>query len=496
MKKAVVYLFLVVQAAALWAGDFIAFPSPLGLAREHFSLNTLWTGFWENERQMGNRADIRLAAPFGLCARAQAVDKRPAPPGGSGPEARTDSGFGLYQRESGSRLVYGKLEISGLAARTRHIWQRGVPWVEAHKASGADLKTDGAPLSPQLLYLNLGSPELRFFKVDGAREPLFGVSGNVSAFFGGDDRLFWQGGSSIRLGKTHRARFEWLVNEKNIAERRQNSWFSEKPALPARDMRFRAFHLVYTHPVFRAAADFARSELFLWGEDYYANGALQIGGRPWRFSFAADGAGERFVGNDGGASGAGFRMAGRVEWFGSKNARLLVETALRSSGTGKPFDRSASKVSYYFPVIRGFLITPARFSFEMERDAVERESIRDRLHFVAGFKLGPARPALRVTIEESAVSQAGDLIIPYPNRAAPHTLELWKAAAEITYPFAFVTFKGSLAYRAQREKEAVWDTMIGASLRGKWGRLSIQLFNDEKDGALNCRFSWRLEKKW
>jgi hypothetical protein len=445
---------------------------------------------------MGNRADIRLFAPAGLSARAQALDKRPAPPWGAGPEARRDGGFGLYHQPSGSRLVYGKLEVSGLAARTRHIWQRGVPWVEAHKASGADLKTETAALSPELLYLNLGSPEARFFKDRRTDAPLLGVSGAFSALFGKDDRLFLQGASALRAGKTHRARFEWLVNEKTIAERRQSAWFSEKPALPARDMRFSAFHFAYTHPFFSAAADFARSELFLWGEDSYANGAFRLGNRPWRVSFAADGSGERFVGNDGATSGAGFRMAGRVEWFGSRNARLRVESALRSGGINRPFDRSASKISYYFPIIRGFLLTPARFSFEMERDAEKCESIVDRLHFLAGFKLGPLRPALKLSVVQAAAAQAGDLIIPYPDPSAAHTLEFWKAAAEIIYPFSAVTLKASFGYRSEREKESVWESALAASLRGRWGRVSIQLFNDEKDGNLNCRFSWRLEKKW
>jgi hypothetical protein len=481
-------------------------------ARKYFGFSLLESGSWEYEGTMSNRANAVLFAPAGFSLRVQALDKRPAPPQDNWQEGTTGWNYGLYQQETGSRVLYGQLESSGLATRTRNIWAHGAPYVETHKRTSVDLKSSPQSNRKDAFFGALGSPVVKI--LDGtARIPLnFAVKSDASIFIDEKKDLLYQLGGDFYWGLRKKAnnklRFEWIMTETTLKARKQSTWFAEKPYLPGRKLRFNAFNATFSHPYLGLSSDVAYSEVFAWGEDIYVNGAVRIGAAPWRFSFSGDGAGEKYVGGDGGASGAGFRVAGKFEWFSpgggtgasailfGTGAECAVQTTLRSAGLDEPFVVSSSKISYQFPVIKRFLITPSRLSLAFDRDATNPYHIEEKTAFLAGIKIGPARTSLRLTLAEWTASAPGKPIELYPNLQDEKQKEYVQTDFEISVPVYFVTLKGTLSSKTEKDKEAVLGGSFSASIQGKLGRLSLKISSKNKDAPLEYYLSWRIEKKW
>ncbi|MDR2468120.1 MAG: hypothetical protein LBD22_04075, partial [Spirochaetaceae bacterium] len=259
--------------------------------RDHFHFKQLFTGSWNNKDQIGYSAISTLSGPFDLAVRGQFTGFQPRPLWEDFYAGRIDAGAGIYHQRTGTRLLAGKLETWGLATRTRTVWIHALPWFEVHKPSGADLRTVYVASAPESIYLNLISPEFDLSRITSHFSFPLVVSLQNAALFNEENYFFLQGSSTAQIAKHHKFRFEWCYTEKSLPERRQSTWFSEKRYLPVREIRFYAFNLMYAHPWVGFSTDFACSEIFAWGEDFYLNGGVRIGKRPWRLSFAADGAG-------------------------------------------------------------------------------------------------------------------------------------------------------------------------------------------------------------
>ncbi|MDR3301835.1 MAG: hypothetical protein LBT01_04795 [Spirochaetaceae bacterium] len=485
-----------VAQSATATGGFSVF----SFVQAHFGLELLESGSWEYDGTMANRIKFVLSAPLKLSFRSEILDKRAAPPKEDWTSGFTAFGFALYQRDTNSRILYGHLENWGLSARTRNIWTHAVPYFEAHRASGADLRTAAAVTVSDSFYASLGTPLLRIFEGNSTIALGFSTKVDMSILVDAEKNCVYQAGTDFYFGKSEKPkatlRFEGMFSEKTIPERKQSTWFSEKPYLPPRGIHFYALNLTFSSFYVRFSSDFAHSEVFALGEDIYANAAISIGNTPWRFSFACDGAGKYYSANDGSISGAGFRLGGKFEWFGKRNMLVVASTSLRSEATGQPFYRSASKISFRFPLMKGFLITPSRISFEFERNALDTELISDKLIAFAGINIGPLRPAVRFTLVENTSAAYGELPSPFPNFFAEHTQDYLKSDFEISAPIYFVTLKGALSYKTEPDKEGAFSASFSASIQGKLGRLSAKISKTEKNDALDYYLSWRIEKKW
>jgi hypothetical protein len=488
----------------------------LSLLRGYFGFSLLESGSWENGGTMSNRANAVLSAPAGFSLRVQALDKRPAPPANGWLDGVTNWNYGLYQKETNSRILYGQLEISGLAARTRNIWSHSAPFVEAHKRTSADMKTSPQSNRKNSFFCALGSPVLKILD-DTSWIPLnFAIKSDASIFADDKGDLFYQFGSDFYWGLQKKLNntlhFEWVMTEKTLAERGQSTWFSEKPYLPGRKLTFNAFNLTFSNPYFGLSSDLAYSDVFAWGQDVYINGAVRIGSAPWRFSFSGDGAGKKYTASDGSVNGAGFRLAGKFEWFApgggtglaalifGTGAEFTAQTMIRSNGIGEAFVMSASKISYRFPVIRGHFITPSRLSFSFDRDAANPYGIRDTTTILAGVKTGPAQTVLRLTFAELSASEPGKPVRCYPSPGGEKQREFIQTDVEITAPVYFLTLKGTLSARTEKNKQKIEETVLGgsfsASIQGKPGRLTLKISSKNKDAPLEYYLSWRIEKKW
>jgi hypothetical protein len=256
---------------------------------------------------------------------------------------------------------------------------------------------------------------------------------------------------------------------------------------------------VWSNPIISFASDFAKSEVFAWGQDFYLNAALRIGngspfGLPWRLSLAADGAGSRYTASDGSVSGAGFRFAGKFEWFGRQTELVRIATTLRSPAWESSFDRSATTFYYHFPLRKGRLFSPSRLSLGFDRNAANCEKIIDEFGATFAANFGPLRPTVSMTLKQWSAAAAGDTIYPYPDLAADYNFDSLKLSAGLSVPIFFISLTGSAGVTMREEDEPVWSSALSASATFKYGRFSVRLNNPTgKPDKFTWTFSWRMQ---
>jgi hypothetical protein len=461
--------FLRVVLAAFVAGGLSAAPKIPDL-----KLELLWTGSWEQEGDLINRGDLRLHG-FGLTARTQVTDKRPA--WENIETGNTAFGGGLYHDSTGSRVLYGIQDERGLPARLRNPWARAIPFAEYHTPMAQDLKTEPSATREPVTYLYLGSPRLG------------PVKGFASVLLDGEFTPAYGGGMDAQFGKKTNLRFEGFYTERELPPRKSSAWFSETPPLPARDFRFYGANLTFTSPFVGIATDWAYSETFAYGRGLYGNFGVRLGDKPWRFSLAGDGAASRYVDRDGGAAGAGFRAAGRLERRGKRNSLFRLDAGLRAPGLGAYFNRSSGGVYYRLPVSSGnFPVRPSRFSLTLSRNASEKEKTLDSAEGAAGLDLGPVRTLIRGTL--TGLTRAGGT--PLPNPGKGYGFNSLKISGELSYNLRTLQLRSTLGYTVLANKDPAWNGAVSAAFRFAPGRLSLKLASENFPHEWAWTVSWRL----
>ena len=443
----------------------------------------LWTGFWEHEKYLINRGDLRIhISRENLSLRTQLIDKRPVPPWEEPNAGITAFSGGLYHEKTGSRILYGILDEWGLPARLRNPWIRSLPFVDHHKPSMVDLKTEPSSTKEPETYLYLGSPQWGIFK------------GFASVLVDTDLNPAVAGGCNLQFNAKTNLQLEGFYTGQTLPPRTAASWFSNAPPLPEREFRLYALGMVYNGPFLGIAADWAYSDTFAYGRDLYGNLGLRIGNRPWQVLLAADGAGSRFVGRDGSAPGAGFRIGARFEHYGKKNRLFRFGTSLRSDGLGEPFERSSTLISYRFPSGFGSLpVKPARISLNLARNASDITHIEDKAEATVGITWGPLGSAVSGTL--TGISSAPEQPVPFPIPNESSAFSSAKISGEVSYRLGLFQFKVKLGYTLKKDKEPLGDAAFHVAVRGIWGRLGLQIASLEFPSAWTYTVSWRLQKK-
>ena len=482
-----------------------------------FNWSLFWSGSWEESKTLNNRGEVKLnfLTP-GLVVRGGVLDRRPlnfelAPPQGDSWSAIwgerekqiTNIIGGLYHKPTGSRLLYGVLDEWGLPARIRNPWIRSAPYPENHKPIIADLKTAASSTKEDEVYLYLSSPFLTFprnVKMRGFVSAQTEIE-NLSPVFGG--------GLDFTFAKKNGLLLETFYTQATLPATKSSSWFSDPPHLPERDFRLSAAGILFNSPNFSVGTDWAYSETFAWGSDIYGNlgvtltPKLSFGAkeRPLSVSFAADGAGDRFVYRDGANHGAGFRSAGKVEWKGAGSSMLRVNTMVRGPGFGEAFNRSSSDLLYRFPArtkkSSAFRLT--RISFSADRNAVNPKKITDSLSGNVGISLflpqmaktGPVGINFSGSIKGLA---SVDNPSPYPG-AEKRDFDTAGGACEFTLSPRNFQLKSKIGYSVYAKKDEIWDFSVSAAARFKHGRLSIKAAFPDFPEKWNWTISWRVEKQ-
>jgi hypothetical protein len=550
------YFFLI--AGLLMSALFA--PAQDGLARQPlaadkplFTWDLLWTGSWEESKNLLNRGDLRLGlTPPGLLLRGQFLDKRPfnfelEPPWGDPSRGISAGSAGLYHKATGSRLLYGILDEWGLPARVRSPWIRSAPYTENHKPIMADLRTTTSTTKKDEAYLYLSSPRLNLNDEMTARgfgsaqfTVMDAVEGEFTpAFSGGLEALLWKDTELLAEG---------FYTGAELPAHGSSSWFSDPPPLPDRDFRLGAAALQLNMPYVSFTSDWAWSETFAWGSGVYGNAGIFLSppfawnrgtkpGKPgpWSLSLAADGMSECYIGRDGTSPGGGLRTAGKIEWKGMRSSLFKVHTTLRGPALDEPFERSSSGIYYRFPAPAAnvaanaahsgkFPLRLSRISLNADRNASDLKKIHDDIDGALGLSLSLPRmwvpPALLpasarkvknprpqsypLSINLSAtvktLGSAAEVPPPYPflpinaEQGAPMGFDSAKASGELLWSPGIFQFRTRWGYTAYAKKDDQWDGSVSAAVRFKHGRFSAKFAWPVLPEKWNCTLSWRVEK--
>jgi hypothetical protein len=450
-----------------------------------FSLSLLWAGSWDAGGALVNRGDLRFHIPWhDLFLRTQLISKSGMDlslPLEQGWEPGTIAGAGgIYHKPSGSRILYGILDVWGLSARIRRPWVRSLPLVEYRNPSMGDLKIEPSSTKEPEVYLYLRSPRLGIWR------------GFVSALAAkslvfDDTGIGLSGGVEAQFDKKRTLQVEGFYTEKHLAPRYRESWFSASPPLPEREFHLYAVGLVYTGPFLGIASDWAYSDTFAYGRDLYGNLGIRLGNRPWRFSLATDGAGSRYVGSDGSIGGAGFRVGGRMEYSGKKGRFFRLGTTLRAGELGGPFERSSSLIYYRFPTDFSIgHLSFSRVSLKLTRNAEDLSQVADRYEALLGLAWGSLGWAVSGNL--TGVSATSEQPVPFPIPASVLEVHFAGISGELSYRIGKVQFRTKLGYTS-----GIWDASWYTSIRGKPGRFSLKIASPDVPVSWTYTLSWRLE---
>jgi hypothetical protein len=441
----------------------------------------LWSGSWEEEGNLANRADIRLSA-WGFNLRAQALDRRYSPLRDAWQANWEDrlpafSG-GLYHRESGSRLLYGVLNEWGLSARLSNVWAKSPAYPAARKPLGADLKTEYSATGKDEAYLYLSG------------EPWGGPSFSLrpyASLWAGEEAPVFAAGLDLRGSRTQ-FRAEGLYTRRTLPAEEASAWFSLKPPLPERDAEIYGAGLLFTAPWFALAADGALSRVFGWGEDYYGNLALSLGDKPWQLSLAAEAAGDRFNDRGGTDVGAGLRLGARFEWKQGGSGLFRADTVLTAPAPGLPLNRGSYSLYYRFPTKRPTsLFRPGRISLSAARDSRDPAKVLDSADAGLTWRLGPLGLSLSASVEALARDGAG--VFPL---AQEWDFSSAGAGGELSWSPGIFQFKIKTGRSWSAKKGPLQDASVSAAISGKRGRLSLKLSTPDFPEAWEGYVSWRL----
>jgi hypothetical protein len=437
-----------------------------------------------------NRGNLTLGLPGpDISFRFMATDKRLLPPDEENTMAGFNPGFGVYHHGSGSRFLYGAQSEYGLPARIKNVWLRSVPFIESRSPSFRDLKTEPSLRDTGETYLRLSLP----YNV------LPGFDAFASAALDEDLNAAYTGGVGLG-GNGLDLRLEGFYTRRELPPRNASTWFSSTPPLPERDSAIYALGMIFSSSRAALAVDAAWSETFAWGRGIYANAALRLGGKPWRFSVAGDGSGGRFADRGGAAAGGGFRLAGKIENFRPRSGLFRLQGTFRSPGLDEDFNRGYFSV-YFRPSAAEkregtFPIRFTRASVSLNRDARKPERTEDTLDASVGINFRSLSGVFSCSLRGLSClrEEAGNTPLFEP--VLFETLQSFKVAGELRLKLGIVELKTKLGYTARADKEPLWEPSLNCSVKpGKWGRAGLKIASADFPEKWNYTLSWRFEAK-
>ena len=501
----------------------------VGAASGMFTWDLLWAGSWEESRTLQNRSDIRLGITRqGLILRGQAIDRRTLDfklenPFGDPGKAVTGASFGLYHKDTGSRLLYGVLDEWGLPARIRSPWIRSAPYAENHKPVIADLRTSASSTKEAEIYLYASSPRVDLFTQSILSNVSVRVFASAQMATETETAPAFAGGLETFFGKKCELLLEGFYTGRELPAKQVNSWFSDPPPLPSRDFRLGAGSLMFSMPDFSLSSDWAWSETFAYGNGVYGNIGLRYHPQSsrWSLSLAADGMGERYVGRDGTTPEGGLRTAVKVEWKGPRSNLFRVNTTARGPGLDQ-LERSSSGIYYRFPspsnnAVVNFPVRISRVSFNTARNASDWGKISDTYDGTLGLSLrlppmilppallppssrrNATRPRsypLGITFSTSikSLGSSVDAPSPYPFTPVNTAFDSSKTSAEFIWSPGIFQFRTRWSCTVYANKDDLWEGSLTAAVRFKHGRFSIRFTSPSFPEKWHYTLSWRLDK--
>ena len=487
-------------------------------AEQVYNWGLLWSGSWEEKASpsedepalsgtLNNRGETTVHyLPLDLLWRGQILGRRPFnididSPWGDPNKVITHYAMGLYHKATGSRLLLGPLDETGLPARIRNPWIRSPAYAENHTNTSADLRTTVSSTREDEVYLYLASPLLEL-------SPSVMLKGFFSAQTETKEQTpAFSGGFDFRFPKNTRLTAELFYTERTLQSKEITPWFSDLPPLPERDFRLFAAGLLFKNAYFSISSDFAQSEAFSWGSGIYANlgislsPPISVSSRPYPLliSFSADGSGPRYINRDGVNYTEGFRSAAKIEWRDRYNSLLKLDTVLRADAFGYNYNRSSTGIYYRFPSKRNS--SPVRIStisLSADRNAVNHLKISDSYSGNIGININMEyfnlKNPLRVYLDGSikGLSKSDINPNPYPIPAEWN----WESTAiswEFIWTHGVFQLRSKTRCTIAAKKDEIWDLSVSASARFKQGRLTIKAASPDFPEKWRWSASWRME---
>ena len=205
------------------------------------------------------------------------------------------------------------------------------------------------------------------------------------------------------------------------------------------------------------------------------------------------------MGRDGGATGAGFRAAAKVERRGKRSSLFRVSSMLRAEGLGEGFYRSTTLFYYHFPTAPAKstrLFWPSRVSLTINRNAQDPEKIEDSIKALGGFRLWKIPLVFQAALSGMCAAESPP---PYPGVNYPYDFASAKISGEASYTlplklrqFKTVQFVTKLGYTIKSKGENQVEAVLSASARGKLGRFTLKVSAGDFPREWDFGVSWRL----
>jgi hypothetical protein len=435
--------------------------------------------------------DKRNAESFAALKESFAADAEPvtALSGGLYYKGSRTGGGSSGQSPGAGRILWGPVNLYGAAARLRTPWSRGAPFADSREASSADLKTTSQASAVNAFYAGGSLPS---FGLGGTKLVLSGSAfaepvdgGYVRPGEAKVERRIFTGGANAGFAGGSSLRAEALYADGTLPERTASTWFSYEPPLPERDFTLFAGSLAFTSPSFACAADGAFSQTFAYGNGFYGSGGLRFGNRPWRLSLAADGAGSRYTGPDGGTTRAGLRFAARVERRGKRNELLRFDAIVHATEEqgifppggdfwelAKKPNRFSGKASYRFPVpvppLRPAGVRSLSLQIKDDRRDPQKETVT-------------ADAAAGLRLWELAADSSAKLVFVTGDSGIER--DSWSVKEKISWSGKHLQCGGALGYTSAVNKEPAWDASLYGALRYKKAK--------GKEASLRGKIEWQ-----
>jgi hypothetical protein len=482
---------IIVLSAAVMRANALPLPS-------WFTPAFLWSGSYHGDESLANRADARLRLNFkevsrwlDFTVRAQLFDERPADDMLS--NGLSFLGTGLYHNPTGSRILYGPIDIGGLPARIRNIYRHSAPFVSAHSPFTADLKANPGAASTNAFAARLVTPPLLIRPFSWGWQAFTAFTTEAT-----NNRNGFLIGVNTVADKRFEASAEVYYQEAALPDQKTSGWFLDKPPLPRRDTRVYAGSARFVSPPASAAMDIAYSETFAFGRGMYGNMGLQFGNRPWRFSIAADIVTPRFVDSAGAVPGQGFRVGGKIERFLPRGELWRAETTLRGYGEDEDtFTRSSSKLYYHFPTPKNKSpVSLSQIALSATRNAVNNTKILDSWHFNIGVNAGRLRAKTSCTVDEYTHDDTPSF---FPDRECVYVIYNWRMDEEVVIPFDLLTLTASLGYLKKLDwvtaqwKDAELPFSLSLQFHKVPGQFTVKLSTPGFPRDWKIGLSWRFK---
>lgn len=439
------------------------------------------SGDWREGEQIDQRFGLSLVDTLpGLTLRALYVERRP-PDDNYTHSSAGALRAGLYHSNTGSRLLFGPLQETGLASRIRDPWGKGLPYAEHHQPRIGELSSYAGPDAPNTTYVLIGTHLKAPLRIYGAAS--LSESDMIIANLG----LRFSGLPSILFA----VEGTYLAN--TLDELTSSAWFSDQGPLPERLLRISGLRASLLTPTLSLAGDLAYSYAENQGRGFYGNFALTLGRGQLSLGLCTEIVSDLFTDPEGLCAPEGFRWGVKIVGRPSRSRTLTLEGLFRSPSFIEPVAGTEFLAAYgaaEAPRIRLPVLSSLRLSGK--RDLFSELFCRDEISGTLSLRWGWMRisPFSKVKFIRS--------LLPGQSRPSPFPLAdggLRQAersfGSSLLLQFGLLDLGARLERTIEARSESQWTASATASLQIWSGRLGISYTLPNTDAAWELGISFR-----